>query len=202
MLKQRSKPWETALLLALCIFFLSGLWADRTQRDLAGGLVRLHVIANSDSDADQAAKLAMRDRVLAVLSPLLAECGSREEAVDIILNHKAELEALGDVEVALSTEYYPTRDYGVFSLPAGEYLSLRVVMGAGRGHNWWCVVFPPLCTEALAEPAADAFSIFPEDEEGLITGGGTEYVLRFRLVEWWERLAEKLHLRENSAACN
>lgn len=190
MLKQKIKPWEAALLLALCVFFLSGLWAGRTQRELAGGLVRLHVIANSDSDADQAAKLAMRDKVLDLLSPLLAACESREEAVDIILTHKAQLEALGDVSVTLGTEYYPTRDYDTFSLPAGEYLSLRVVMGAGRGHNWWCVVFPPLCTEALAEPSADAFCVLDEDEEGLVTRDGAEYIIRFRLVEWWDALAE------------
>lgn len=190
MLKQKIKPWEAALLLALCVFFLSGLWAGRTQRELAGGLVRLHVIANSDSDADQAAKLAMRDKVLDLLSPLLAACESREEAVDIILTHKAQLEALGDVSVTLGTEYYPTRDYDTFSLPAGEYLSLRVVMGAGRGHNWWCVVFPPLCTEALAEPSTDAFCVLDEDEEDLVTRDGAEYIIRFRLVEWWDALAE------------
>lgn len=191
MVRQKLKSWEAALLLALCVFFLSGLWAGRTQRDLAGGLVRLHVVANSDSEADQAAKLAMRDKVLDILSPLLATCENREEAVDIILTHSAQLEALGDVSVTLDTEYYPTRDYDSFSLPAGEYLSLRVVMGAGQGHNWWCVVFPPLCTEALAEPDTDAFRILDEDEEGLVTQDGAGYVVRFRLVEWWELLAEK-----------
>ena len=181
------------MLLALCIFLLSGLWAARAQDDLAGGLVRLHVIANSDSDADQAEKLAVRDKVLALLSPLLAKCRTREEAVDIILTHQPELEALGDVAVTLDTEYYPTRTYDTFSLPAGEYLSLRVILGAGQGHNWWCVVFPPLCTEALAEPAAaDAFSILPEDTEDLITRDGDEYIIRFRVLEWWNALAEKL----------
>lgn len=189
MLRQKLKPWETALLLALCMFLLSGLGAGQTQRDLAGSLVRLHVIANSDTDADQAAKLAMRDRVLALLSPLLAECKSREEAVDIILNHMAELEALGDVSVTLGTEYYPTRDYDGFSLPAGEYLSLQVALGAGQGHNWWCVVFPPLCTEALAEQDTDAFHILDEDQQALITRSGAGTVLRFRLVEWWQALA-------------
>ena len=165
------KKWETALLMALCLFFLSGLLSCRTQRDLAGGLVRLHVIANSDSRADQAAKLQMRDRVLAVLSPAL--------------------EALGDVAVTLGTERYPTRDYDTFSLPAGEYLSLRVVMGAGQGRNWWCVVFPPLCTEALAEPAEDVFQALPGDSAGLITRE-SGYVIRFRLVEWWNDLAQWL----------
>lgn len=191
MTKQRLRPWETALLLALCVFFLSGVWAADTQTGLAGNLVRLHVIANSDSDADQAAKLQMRDKVLQLLSPQLAGCRTREEAVDIILQQKPALEALGDVTVTLGTEYYPTREYDSFSLPAGEYLSLRVVMGAGQGHNWWCVVFPPLCTEALAEPVQDAFALLPDDADRLVTQDGTDYILRFRLVEWWNALAER-----------
>ena len=190
--ERRWKSWETALLLALCLCFLSGAWAADTQTRLAGSLVRLHVVARSNSDADQAAKLEMRDKVLALLSPLLAECGSREEAVDIILNQFPALEALGDVAVSLDTEYYPTREYAGFSLPAGEYLSLRVVMGPGAGHNWWCVVFPPLCTEALAQPAADAFALLPEDGAELIAGDGTGYILRFRLAEWWGQLARWL----------
>ena len=189
MTRAKLRPWEIALLLALCMFFLSGIWAGRTQRDLADGLVRLHVIANSDSDADQAEKLLMRDKVLDLLSPLLAGCESRQEASDVILTHKADLEALGDVSVTLSTEYYPTRDYASFSLPAGEYLSLRVIMGAGQGHNWWCVVFPPLCTEALAQQDTDAFRVLDEDQQALITRSGAGTVLRFRLVEWWQALA-------------
>ncbi len=183
------KNWEMALLLALCLFFLSGLWARRTQEDLAGGLVRLHVVAASDSPADQAAKLRLRDQVLALLSPALADCDGREDAARAIRCHIPELEALGDVTVSLDTEYYPTRRYASFSLPAGEYLSLRVVMGAGQGHNWWCVVFPPLCTEALAEPAEDVFEPLPGDQEKLICQDGAGYIIRFRLVEWWGALA-------------
>ena len=120
------KPWETALLMALCIFFLSGAWAADGQAELAGGLVRLHVVANSDSQADQAEKLALRDRVLELLSPLLADCRSREEAVDIILTHQRELAALGATSVTLGREYYPTRDYGTFSLPAGPPGTLKI----------------------------------------------------------------------------
>ena len=182
------KKWEAALLLALCVCFLSGAWAADAQQELAGGMVRLHVVANSDSAADQAAKLAMRDRVLELLSPALADCADRAEAEAAIAERIPRLEALGDVAVTLDEEYYPTRRYGAFALPAGEYLSLRVVMGAGAGHNWWCVVFPPLCTEALAEPAEDVFQPLPGDGTALITQDGTGYVLRFRLVEWWSAL--------------
>ncbi len=180
------------MLIALCVFFCAGMWAERTQDALADSLIRLHVVANSDSPADQAEKLQMRDRVLALLSPMLAGCGSREDAIDIILSHISELEDLGDVSVALGTEYYPTRVYGSFSLPAGEYTSLRVTLGAGQGQNWWCVVFPPLCTEALAEPAEDAFRSLTREQTDLITQEGDGYIIRFRLVEWWNALAEKI----------
>lgn len=185
----RLRPWELALLLALCVALCAGLWADRVQRGLDDHLIRLHVTANSDRPEDQAAKLQLRDRVLALLSPLLAPCGTREEAAAVIEAHREELEALGDVSVTLTREYFPTRRYSTFSLPAGEYLSLRVTMGAGRGENWWCVVFPPLCTEVLAEEdARDAF---------LALDGGElirtpEYDLRFRVLEWWGTLKERL----------
>ena len=174
--------------MALCITFSTGLWAERTQSVLSEDLVRLHVIANSDSAEDQAEKLRMRDRVLALLTPLLADCGTIAEAAAVIEAHTGELEALGDVVVTLTEEYYPTRHYDTFSLPAGEYLSLQVRLGEARGRNWWCVVFPPLCTEAVAEPAADVFASLPEDEAALITGQDETYILRFRIVDWWGKL--------------
>ncbi len=192
MYKQKLRPWEAALLLALCALFFTGAWAQTAQEALAGGLVRLHVVANSDSDADQAAKLQMRDRVLAVLAPALEGCGSREDAVNIILEHIPDLEALGDVEVRLGTEYYPTRDYGSFALPAGQYVSLRVILGAGEGRNWWCVVFPPLCTEALAGPAEDAFQPLEGEDTAAADRDGPGYVIRFRLLEWWGMLVRAL----------
>ncbi len=185
------KSWELALLLALCITFAWGLWADRTQNELAAKLIRLHVIANSDTPADQAAKLQMRDRVLEILSPALAECKTQMEAADVIEAHREELEALGPVSVTISPEYYPTRHYDTFSLPAGEYLSLRVSMGEAAGRNWWCVVFPPLCVEALADPAEDAVSCLSEAEHALITGEDG-YILRFRVVDWWEKMKAAL----------
>jgi len=185
--------WELALLIALCIALCVGLWADRTQRELSDQLVRLHVVANSDSPEDQAEKLRLRDRALAILTPLLSECDDRDSAVNIILSHREKLEALGDVSVHVTREYFPTRRYSTFSLPAGEYTSLRLTLGDGAGHNWWCVVFPPLCTEALAEgETANAFRSLDEESADLITGQAGEYDLRFRVVEWWGELKERL----------
>ena len=190
--QKRLRPWELALLMALCVALAAGALADRDQRNLSGTLVRLHVVANSDSDADQAEKLQVRDKVLALLTPLLSGCVSQEEAVTVLEDHRAELEALGDLRVSLGREYYPTRVYGAFALPAGEYVSLRVILGEGRGRNWWCVVYPPLCTEALAAEAepTDAFLALGEEGTDLITQEGTAYELRFRAAEWWGRLRQ------------
>ena len=187
----RLKTWELALLLALCIAFAWGLWAEQTQKELAEKMIRLHVIANSDTEADQAAKLQMRDRVLEILAPALAECKTQSEAAEVIRAHRTELEALGDLSVTVSTEYYPTRVYDTFSLPAGEYLSLQVRMGAAEGKNWWCVVFPPLCTEALAEPAEEAFAALTGTERAIITGEDG-YIFRFRVVDWWNEIKNAL----------
>lgn len=191
-MKHTLKTWEIALAAALCITLCTGLWAENTQQTLSAKLVRLHVIAASDSEEDQAAKLQMRDEVLAILSPALAGCTTQEEAAAVIRAHTPELEALGNVTVTLGEEYYPTRHYDVFSLPAGEYLSLQVRMEEALGQNWWCVVFPPLCTEAVAEPAEDAFYALTDEETGLITGESGGYVLRFRVVEWWNELKKAL----------
>lgn len=183
------KGWELALMLALCLTFVTGLWAQGTQAELSAKLVRLHVVANSDSPEDQAAKLLLRDEIVALLAPALAEADSREEALAVIEARRPAIEALGDVTVSLQTEHFPTRDYASFSLPAGDYLALRVVMGEGAGQNWWCVLFPPLCTEALAAPSQETFGLLSEDEKALVTQSDEGYELKFRIVEFWGDLA-------------
>lgn len=187
----KRKLWEPICLMALGLALLAGAWADRAQAALSEEVIRLHVIANSDSPGDQAEKLAVRDRVLAYLTPRLAGCRTRAEAAAVLEESLPALEAVGDVTAALGTEYYPTRAYDSFSLPAGEYLSLRVTVGAGRGHNWWCVVYPALCTRALAEDTEDAFLSLGEEQRALITQDGEEYELKFRVVEWWGMLKER-----------
>ena len=146
------RPWELALLLAVCVTLLTGTWAQARSQLLAARLVRLHVIAVSDDDAEQAVKLQVRDAVLAYLGPQLADVADIGAAQQIIAGDldgiaRAAQAAAGErpVRVSLGPEHYPTRDYGTFALPAGVYTSLRVTLGAGAGHNWWCVLYPSLC---------------------------------------------------------
>ncbi len=132
------------------------------QRRLARKTVRLHVIANSDEAADQAQKLRVRDGVLACVSGLTADCETADDARECIAAHLPEIAEAAqrvlagsgyDVTVSLGPETYGTRDYASFSLPAGTYPSLRVQIGEAAGKNWWCVVFPTLCTAATSDEA-------------------------------------------------
>lgn len=184
--------WEAAALLALSFALFVCTWAEAAQEDIAGGLIRLHVIAVSDDANEQAIKLRVRDAVLDALSPMLCGVSDKGEA-EASLSEKlgdicaaAEAAAYGrHVTVTLGDELYPTRQYAGFTLPAGEYTSLRVILGNGEGHNWWCVAFPPLCTvEAGVEELAsvmgrESFAVISEEE-------GCE--IRLRAVELWGEL--------------
>lgn len=184
--------WELAGLIALCAVLLSGLWAEGRQASIAGSLVRLHVLAVSDAPEEQAVKLRVRDAVLSALAPKLAGVQSADEAGEVLagnlplIQQAAEQAAEGrPVRVSLGEERYPTRDYAGFSLPAGRYRSLRVVLGEGQGHNWWCVVFPPVCLSAAEKEAMQP--VMNPDDYALITReDGWE--IRFRAVELWGKL--------------
>ena len=188
----RLQPWETALLAAVCVTLLTGVWAQGRQSALADKVVRLHVIAASDSAADQRVKLEVRDALLAYLSPRLEAASGARDAAAVIAASAPELKKIaetvsgGSARVELGRETYPTREYETFSLPAGEYTSLRVTLGAGGGRNWWCVVYPPLCTSGV-ETAQEAAAL-SDDDVKLITEDGGGYILRFRLLEWWGSL--------------
>ena len=184
-------------LLSLSSLLLLATWAQSRQEALSGKLIRLHVLAESDSEEDQAKKLCARDAVLALLAPELEGVKSREEAETVIrrltpaISLAAEKAAGTQAAVQLSREYYPTRRYGTFSLPAGQYFSLRVTLGQGLGHNWWCVVYPPLCAQSAQESLAGA-AILSEEDARLLAEDGGSYVFRFRLLELWGELREKL----------
>lgn len=199
----RLKIWEIVLLLGVAVCLLSGAKALHTQDELADKVVRLHVLANSDSEEDQALKLLVRDAVLDRAEDLLAQTSSRAEAEGKLRGQLLEFERLAEavvresgydyeVTVELADTEFPTREYEGFTLPAGEYLALRILIGEAAGRNWWCVVFPPLCTAATSDvPASAMVAGFTEDEVRLITEEDRGYVLKFKAVEFWETLREK-----------
>lgn len=198
--------FEIALLIGLAVFLSSGALALRTQDELADKVVRLHVLANSDSEEDQALKLRVRDVVLERATAILEQSADRREAESRLHGQLLELERIAREEILASGYDYPvtaelqntdfpTKEYDGFTLPAGEYLALRIMIGEGQGQNWWCVVFPPLCTAASADVPASALAAgFSQDEVSLITEENQGYVLKFKSVEWWETLKEKWEL--------
>ncbi len=188
----RLKIWETAALCALCLSLCVGTWAQGRQQELSEKLVRLHVIAASDEPEEQELKLRVRDGVLEYLTPLLDDAESSDDAQSVIsgnldgIRSAASRRAEGRrVRVTLGSEYYPTREYEGFTLPAGRYRSLRVTLGEGGGHNWWCVVFPPLCVSAAEQ--SSALEAMSEPDRALITASDG-YELRLRVVELWGEL--------------
>ena len=194
-------------LVFLLIFFFS-LWAagmdEATAAGLSDKLLRLRVIAQSDSPADQADKLLVRDALLAALKPRIADCASLEEAraaAKAALPQLAEaagnaLRAAGHARpltLRLGTEDCPLRVYDSFTLPAGQYETLTVTLGDGEGHNWWCVVFPPLCLAAAGDGEGDGeeeWSVFSPAEKRLMAADGVE--LRFRCLELLQKLRDWL----------
>lgn len=193
--------WEAALFLAFGLTLTVGVWASASESALADQVLRLHVVANSDSDSDQARKLLVRDAVLAEASQLLEGVSDRKGAEAALSPHLEELAQAGTealaktgradpVTVALADQWFPTKEYDGFSLPAGQYRALKVTIGEGRGRNWWCVVFPPLCLASVSEESVEtaAEGVLSEDQIALITGQDGGYVLKFRLIEWWQEL--------------
>lgn len=190
------KKWTlfTAALVAALVVSAAAL--QREQQALSEKLIRLHVVANSDSEEDQSVKLQVRDAVLNVTKELEAE--ELELALDDIQSAAERcLRELGrqeSVTVSLGMEQFPTRVYDSFSLPAGTYRSLRVTIGDGAGKNWWCVVFPSLCFRATAGELEEAAvsAGFTAEEVKLITEEGNGYVLKFKLLELLEEIKKFL----------
>lgn len=168
-------------------------------------VLRMHVIANSDCSADQQLKLMVRDAVLERGAQLFDGTVTVDEARRKIEPHKAELEAAArevieragydyPVSVNVVNEYFATRCYGSLTMPAGRYTAVKVVIGEGAGHNWWCVIFPSLCVPATTDGFADAAAAggFSDAEIGLMTRANGAYTVKFRSLELLQALKKYL----------
>ena len=203
-MKQRLHPIELTLMIVAALALTSGAVALRTQSQLAEKVVRLHVLANSDSEEDQALKLKVRDAVLEQASEPLRGADSQAEASRRLTDILPELEETAravitangydySVRAELAETSFPTKEYDGFALPAGEYLALRVLIGEAAGQNWWCVVFPPLCTAAASDVPTVALDAGLTDQEvALIMEADEGYILKFKSVELWQTLKAKL----------
>ena len=193
------KRFYVAIVVLLIAMMALSFLPVHGEREIYDTVVRLHVLANSDSDEDQALKLKVRDGVLEAAAPYLTECKTQADAVEALTAHLTDLEAAATavmaaegydypVTVLLGEEDYPTRTYDSCAFPAGTYVSLRVLIGEGEGQNWWCCLFPPLCLSAATakQDNEDAFIQvgLTKDQYGIITETGkTKYKVRFKLLE-------------------
>lgn len=171
------------------------------QSDLSEHVLRLHVLAASDNETDQAHKLLVRDAVLEKMQPLLADVTSKDEAISVVSSHLSDIEttardtllALGDdadVTVELCRDQFPVKTYGDLTFPAGTYDALRISIGSAEGHNWWCVMYPTLCfvdaaTATLPNEALDTLEqdLAPQTYQALFQEETSQrYVFRFRYL--------------------
>lgn len=200
------KQWEIALIFGVLFTLVFGMWIGSEKQQLSDSVLRLHVIANSDSEEDQTLKLAVRDRVLEEVQSICPEDATLEEVKAALRSSLHEIANAGNavveergydytVQATLTECWFPTKQYEGFALPAGEYQALRVVVGTGEGQNWWCVAFPPLCTGAASETLEEAVSAgyFSEDQVALVTENDTGYVLKFKCMEWLGSLEHMFH---------
>ena len=191
--------WALTMLIVTMVI---GVLPTDAEGEIYDDTLRLHILANSDRSEDQALKLEIRDRILKKYGALLKSGDSITEAKasverllpEIEIDAKGWITELGydyDVEATLSVEWYETREYESFTLPAGYYSSLRIIIGNGEGKNWWCVMYPPLCMEMASEsaPGDDGVIDYSKEEIELITSG--KYQVKFKILEELSRTFAK-----------
>lgn len=188
--------WErvlTALCASVLLLFAIDLAVPAKEAEIYDSVIRLHVLANSDNEKDQTVKLAVRDAIVRECNTLFANTQTTEEALSQIQSAAAEMERIANRVLAengfsytaravFGSETYPTREYDGVTFPAGEYLSLRILLGEGEGQNWWCCLFPPLCMSAsTAEDSLESVGI--DTSSGKVFTKKT-YRFRLKILEW------------------
>ena len=194
------KKMIAAILVVVSLFLFVGLFPVHGEEGVYDSVVRLHILANSDSEEDQALKLEVRDAILDVTAPLLEDCTTRDESETVLREHLDELtetaknvlEQAGHndaVAIDFDEEEYPERTYDSFCFPAGTYLSMRVLIGDAEGHNWWCCLFPPICRAAATvskKEAEDTFisvGLTPSQYKIITENEKPVYKVRFKILE-------------------
>ena len=162
--------------------------ADPLQPEIARKILRFHILANSDSEEDQAVKIKVRDAIGKMMGPKLADSKNLEETKKIVSENMNDIVALAAAELA--HVQFPEKNYGDYTFPAGEYEALEVTLGKGGGHNWWCVLYPNMCFqgtvyEIVDEEADEALRevLTPEENADVFDSGKLE--IRFKFLEYF-----------------
>jgi len=191
--------WERfVLIFSVCVCISAAFFPmleKSVSADIYSCVTRLHILANSDSSEDQALKLKVRDDLLVYMAGLVNGANDLQQANRIICSNlenikKVALESVKshgysyEVGAEFTNEYYPTREYEGFRLPAGSYSSLRVSIGRAEGKNWWCVLYPPLCTSIASFKEESVQTGFTPDQIRFLTEDeDPKYVFRFKISE-------------------
>lgn len=165
-------------------------------KTISQDVFRLHILANSDSEEDQSLKLKVRDRILEYTEVLFNSAKTKEEAESLISENLQNIVNEGqktvhqngynyDVKAELTNMYFTTRHYDKYTLPSGMYDALRITIGSGEGHNWWCVMFPTICITAAEDRDTKAKEVLDDEEYNLVTN---ECEYKFFVVEIFEKM--------------
>ena len=189
---------ETAMCLGIILAIFMGSFSSFAKKleNLQHDVLRLHILANSDSEQDQSLKLKVRDKLLAESETLFQGCDTLDEMKQRAIEQKETIRLLAksvleengceqDVSVQLVQMDFDTRQYEEITMPAGCYDALRILIGKAEGHNWWCVMYPPLCLP-VAEP-----EIYFDTGTAEILEQPQKYEVRFKCLELWEKLKQK-----------
>ncbi|MBQ2903959.1 MAG: stage II sporulation protein R [Clostridia bacterium] len=194
---------EISLAIALVISIVFSLVGfDNECEKIRDSVLRLHILANSDSPEDQQVKLMVRDALLASGTEIFSGKTNVSDAEEILSNEKEKLVETANkvlkengfdyiAKIGFAEEYFTTRTYEDYTLPAGKYRAIKVVLGEGEGHNWWCVMFPPLCLPAAA--GNTEIDLYITKEGGSIIRSKPQYEIRFKLIEIIESIKNKLY---------
>jgi stage II sporulation protein R len=165
--------------------------------NISNDVFRLHVLANSDSEYDQSIKLKVRDKVLEYSEDMFKNAASKEQAESLTAENLKNIEQTANDELKrlgcnytakaeIKNMYFTTREYSAYTLPSGMYDALRITLGKGEGHNWWCVMYPSICLSAASEREERAKTAYSDSEYKIVTNEQPEY--KFRIVELFEQL--------------
>lgn len=188
-----------ALVLSIVLPFIGfGIQCE----DIRNNVIRLHILANSDSSEDQAVKLLVRDAVLNCDEKIFSGEINIENVEEIFNANKDRIKDIANAvldangfdyksRVSITEEYFSTRTYEKFTLPAGRYTALKIVLGNGEGHNWWCVMFPPLCLPA-ASKNTQLDVVFGENGAEIVSNA-EKYEMKFKFVEIFEMIKDKIY---------
>lgn len=187
------------LLLIFTLLFGSLSYTNDASNDISTKVLRMHVLANSNSIEDQKLKIAVKNSILKATQELFKNCNSLDESINIAKSNTALIKSSAeevikkynksyDVKVYVDNEFFDVREYKDFTLPSGNYNTVKVVIGEGKGKNWWCVMYPAVCISACSDDFDKALT---KEEKKLITS--KKYIPKFKMLEIVNKIKNKIN---------